>query len=94
MIWILIPLAGIGLGALAIYTEHRRKMAMIEKGLNPDARKESTAQEKLSGALVTAGVGAAFTLFYFLTGTSAWALLVGLIVFFVGLGRTIAFFYR
>lgn len=92
IILILIPLAGIGIGGLAIYTEHKQKMAMIERGINPAAKKEATPKERLSGSLVTLGVGAAFVIFYFLSGTLVWFLLAGLIVFFVGLGRTIAFF--
>lgn len=91
---ILIPLAGIGIGGLAVYTEHKQKMAMIERGINPEAQKEVTSQENLSRSLVTLGVGAAFVIFYFLTGTVVWLLLVGLIVFFVGLGRTIAYFMQ
>lgn len=93
-IWILIPLAGIGIGALAIYTEHKRKMAMIERGINPEEKPETTAQEKLSSALVTFGVGAALTLFYFLSGITVWLLLAGLIVLFVGLAKTISFFLQ
>ena len=94
IVWILVPLAGIGLSALAVYTEHRRKMAMIERGMNPEAQKETTPYERLSGSLVTLGVGAAITIFYFLANTYVWFLLAGLIVLFVGLGRTIALFAR
>lgn len=32
VIWVLVPIVGILCGILAIYIEHRQKMAMIEKG--------------------------------------------------------------
>lgn len=38
-IWVLVPVVGILCGMLAIYVEHRQKMAMIEKGINPVEKK-------------------------------------------------------
>jgi len=36
MIWVLVPVIGILCGMLAIYAEHKQKMAMIEKGIKPE----------------------------------------------------------
>ncbi len=33
LVWILVPLAGICVVIVAIYTEHRQKMSVIEKGI-------------------------------------------------------------
>lgn len=89
VIGLLIPLAAMGVGALGVVLEHKRKMAMIDRGIEPESK-----QERISWSLVITALGAAITLFYFLTGISAWLLLAGLIALFVGIAKTVSFFIK
>jgi len=40
---VLVPLAGVCVVIVAIYTEHRQKMAMIEKGIKPEELRKAQA---------------------------------------------------
>ncbi len=94
-IWVLIPLVGILCGMLAIYTEHRQKMAMIEKGINPVEKKakDSTGESGLLiGGLVLVGIGLAFLVTQLITQLEAWLYLPGFFFFFMGIALVIAYF--
>ena len=43
LVWVLVPLAAICVAIVAIYTEHRQKMAMIEKGTKPEELRRAEA---------------------------------------------------
>jgi hypothetical protein len=96
-VWVFVPLAGIALGAMAIYLEHEKKMALIQKGIDPDEKErkkwEHFKKGKLTGGLIMMGVGAAFLL----TGVTVWTeaipqlYLMGLVSGFVGIALIISY---
>ena len=52
---------GILCGMQVIYTEHKQKMAMIEKGMKPEAlHPPHKPEDMLIGGLVVIGIGFAF----------------------------------
>jgi heme O synthase-like polyprenyltransferase len=53
---------GIGVAAFAIWTEHKRDMALIEKGLYQTKKPGPPGQTTLAWGLVLALVGIAFTI--------------------------------
>ncbi len=89
--WVLIPLAGIFVGALAIWTEHKRKLAMIERGKDPEPERKRK-RDDFQGGIVMMGIGAAFLI----TGFILWTELVGpfgligLICAFIGLALVLS----
>ncbi len=94
-IWVLVPIVGICCGMLAIYAEHRQKMAMIEKGISPaeNKAKDSTGEGGLLiGGLVLIGIGLAFLITQLITQLEAWLYLPGFFFFFMGIAITIAYF--
>jgi len=94
-IWVLVPVVGILCGMLAIYVEHRQKMAMIEKGINPVEKKtkDSTGEGGLViGGLVLVGIGLAFLVTQLITQLEAWLYLPGFFFFFMGIALVIAYF--
>jgi len=57
-IFVLVPIVGMLVAIVAILAEHREKMAMIERGLNPkDLKPPASPQDLLKGGLVLAGMG-------------------------------------
>ena len=40
-VWVLVPLAGVCVAIVAIYAEHRQKIAMIEKGIKPEELRQA-----------------------------------------------------
>jgi len=93
-VWVLIPLGVIGLGALSIYFDHKKRMAMIAKGMNPDKEKrEAWKRGKLTGGLVMMGIGAAFLV----TAITIWTeaipqlYLLGLVCGFIGIALVISY---
>jgi len=92
-IWVLIPLFGILCGMLAIYAEHRQKMAMIEKGIKPEElRPRHKPEDMLIGGLVVIGVGLAFLVTQMLAGLTKWLMLPGFILLFIGIALTVSYF--
>ncbi len=94
-IWVLVPVVGILCGMLAIYVEHRQKMAMIEKGINPVEKKveDSTGEGGLViGGLVLVGIGLAFLLTQLITQLETWLYLPGFLFFFMGIALIIGHF--
>jgi len=94
-IWVLIPVAGILCGMVAIYTEHRQKMAMIEKGIKPEELHRAgmhKPQDILVGGLVVTGIGLAFLVTEILGGLSKWLLLPGFILLFIGIALTVSYY--
>ncbi|MCD4740554.1 hypothetical protein K8R43_05205 [archaeon] len=92
-IWVLIPIGGICLGALAIYLEHQKKMAMIEQGFDPEKEDQQYRKEdRIQGGLVMIGIGAAFLISGFVVWTDFMQPygLVGLICGFIGLALLIS----
>ena len=92
-IWVLIPLAGIFIGGLAIYLEHKQKMALIKKGISPEEEEQKKAKrDKFTGGLVMMGIGAAFLL----SGFGIWTEfmqeygLVGLVCGFIGIALVLS----
>ncbi|KCZ72779.1 hypothetical protein ANME2D_01213 [Candidatus Methanoperedens nitroreducens] len=51
-----IPLAGVGIAALAIYLDYKKKMAMIEKGLVPE-EEEYRPESRLGWGIAILGIG-------------------------------------
>ena len=94
-IWVLVPVVGIFCGMLAIYAEHRQKMAMIEKGINPveNKAKDSTGEGGLLiGGLVLIGMGLAFLVTQLVTQLEVWLYLPGFFFFFMGIALIIGYF--
>lgn len=94
-IWILIPLAGIAVGIVAILCEHREKMAMIAKGLIPPekgASKPSRPEDTLRGGLITAAIGIAFLLAQLMGNLNHWLLVPVFLLIAIG-GALVAFVF-
>ena len=94
-IWVLVPVVGILCGMLAIYAEHRQKMAMIEKGINPAEKKDTDSSGErglLIGGLVLVGIGLSFLLTQLITQLETWLYLPGFFFFFMGIALVIAYF--
>ena len=94
-IWVLIPIFGIVAGMLTIWTEHRRKMAMIEKGIYPETAREVRAgkpENTLIGGLVVFGIGLAFLITQLVGGLIDWMLLPGFILLFIGIALTVGYY--
>jgi uncharacterized membrane protein len=93
MIWVLVPLVGILCGMLAIYTEHKQKMAMIEKGIKPEElHPPHKPEDMLIGGLVVIGIGFAFLVTRILGGLTAWLMLPGFILLFIGIALTVGYY--
>jgi len=94
-IWVLIPMFGILCGMLAIYTEHKQKMAMIEKGIKPEELRKAEVhkpEDMLIGGLVVIGVGLAFLVTQVIAGLIRWLLLPGFILLFIGIALTVGYY--
>ena len=94
---ILIPIVaiifGIALAGWAIYWDHKKKMALIEKGLysqEEHAKPKNPAQQVLGWGLVLTGFGIALLIGFFWGGTPDVAL-PGLIFGFIGVALLIFF---
>lgn len=86
-IWILVPLAGIAVGIVAILCEHREKMAMIAKGLMPQEkgpRGPLKPEDTLQRGTVTASIGVAFLLAQALGNLSGWLLVPAFVLILAG----------
>lgn len=86
-LWILIPLAGIATGIVAILCEHREKMAMIAKGLMPQEKRSqgsSQPEDTLRKGIVTASLGVAFLLAQVLGNLNSWFLVPAFILICTG----------
>jgi hypothetical protein len=96
-IWVLIPLAGIAVGIVAILAEHREKMAMIAKGLWPQEKRPqgpSRPEDTLREGIITASVGVALLLAQVLGNLSPWLLVPAFILICVGGALTATVFLR
>ena len=96
-IWVLVPVVGVLCGMLAIYTEHRQKMAMIEKGMNPEDLKKIKGFEGgkgglVIGGLVLVGMGFAFLLAQIITQLEKWLYFPGFFFLFTGIALIISYF--
>lgn len=92
---VLAPLAGMCVAIVAIYTEHRQKMAMIEKGIKPEElRKAQTFRPEgmLIGGLVLIGIGFAFLLAQILGELSKWIYIPGFFFLFIGIALMISYY--
>ncbi len=91
-IWVLIPIAGIMVAIVAILSEHRQKMVLIEKGmkwedLNPPPQPEAT----LKGGIIVFFIGIAFLLAQLIGRLTAWLLLPGFILLFIGIALVVVY---
>jgi len=80
---------------LAIYTEHRQKMAMIEKGIKPEDLRRVEAhkpEDMLIGGLVVIGIGLAFLVTQIVGGLIKWLMLPGFILLFIGIALTVSYY--
>jgi len=80
---------------LAIYTEHKQKMAMIEKGIKPEELRKAEVhkpEDMLIGGLVVIGVGLAFLVTQVIAGLIRWLLLPGFILLFIGIALTVGYY--
>jgi len=98
MAWLalLIPilgiLCGIICGSLAIWTDHKQKMAMIEKGIKPEELHPRRPEDILIAGLVVIGIGIAFLLVHFWIGLTRWLTLPGFILLFIGIALTTSYY--
>ena len=93
MIWVLVPLVGILCGMLAIYTEHKQRMAMIEKGVKPEElHPPHKPEDMLIGGLVVIAIGLAFLVTKILGRLTAWVMLPGFILLFIGIALTVSYY--
>lgn len=86
-IWVLIPLAGIATGLVAILCEHREKMAMIAKGLIPREKGPQgppQPEDILRKGIVTTSIGVALLLAQALGNLSSWLLIPAFILICTG----------
>ncbi|MGQ9622897.1 MAG: DUF6249 domain-containing protein [Candidatus Caldatribacteriaceae bacterium] len=84
-IFVLVPIVGMLVGIVAILAEHREKMAMIERGLNPkDLKPPTSPQDLLKGGLVLARIGAGFLLAQAVGQITPWLPLPAFL--FIGIG--------
>lgn len=93
-VWVLIPLAGIAIGGLAIYLDHQKKMALIEKGMKEkDVEKKWDKRDHFRGGLVMMGIGAAFLIsaFTFWADEMTAFGFVGLICGFIGIALVLSY---
>jgi len=94
-IWVLVPVVGILCGMLAIYVEHRQKMAMIEKGINPVEKKDKYSIGEgglVIGGLVLVGIGLAFLITQLIAQLEVWLYLPGFFFLFMGIALIIGYF--
>jgi len=92
-IFILVPIVGMLVAIVAILAEHREKMAMIERGLNPkDLKPPPSPQDLLKGGLVLAGMGAGFLLTQLVGRVTPWLLLPAFLFVGIGGGLVASFF--
>jgi len=93
MIWVLVPVIGILCGMLAIYAEHKQKMAMIEKGIKPEElHPPHKPEDILIGGLVAIGIGLAFLVTKILGRLTGWLILPGFILLFIGIALTVSYY--
>jgi len=93
MIWVLVPVIGILCGMLAIYTEHKQKMTMIEKGIKPEElHPPHKPEDMLIGGLVVIGIGLAFLVTKLLGRLTSWLMLPGFILLFIGIALTVSYY--
>ena len=89
---LLIPIVGIvfGLGIvlMAIWTEHKRDMALIEKGLYTESRRDSHGRNALVWGLILTLVGVALVIAWTILGNRA-LVLPGLIGAAIGIALLI-----
>ncbi len=93
--WIiaLVPIVGMLVGIVAILAEHRQKMAMIERGLNPkDLKPPASPQDLLKGGLVVVGMGAGFFLTQVVGRITPWLFLPAFLFIGIGGGLVASFF--
>lgn len=96
-IWILVPLAGIAVGIVAILAEHQEKMAMIARGLLPQEKKPQgppQPEDMLRQGFITASVGAGILLAQLLGHLSPWLLVPAMMLVCVGGALIAAVFVR
>lgn len=92
-IFVLVPIVGMLVGIVAILAEHREKMAMIERGLNPkDLKPPASPQDLLRGGLVLVGLGAGFLLTQAVGRISPWLFLPAFLFIGIGGGLVASFF--
>ena len=92
---ILVPLAGMCVVIVAIYTEHRQKMAMIEKGIKPEELRKAQAprpEGMLIGGLVLIGIGFAFLLAQILGELNKWIYVPSFFFLFIGIALMISYY--
>ena len=95
LVWILVPLAAICVAIVAIYTEHRQKMAMIEKGIKPEELRRAEAPRPegllIAGSILIA-IGLAFLLAQILGELTKWLYVPGFFFLFVGKALIISYY--
>ena len=92
-IFVLVPIVGMLVAIVAILAEHREKMAMIERGLNPkDLKPPASPQDLLKGGLVLAGMGVGLLLTQLVGRITPWLLLLAFLFVGIGGGLVASFF--
>lgn len=87
-IWVFIPIVGILWGMLAVYANHQEKMAMIEKGIEPEEiypHRPRKLEDMFIGGMVAIGIGLAFLVTQLFATLSKWLVLPGFILLFTGI---------
>lgn len=90
----LVPIVGTIFGCsiaiIVIYTDHKRDMALIEKGLYKHTPMELTKKVLLAGLILVAIGTAVFLGIYWEVGLGAWTI-AGLLPCFIGIALLISY---
>lgn len=97
MSWMLIVIVAIISGTVfamfVIYLGHKQRMAMIEKGIKPEElHPPHKPEDMLIGGLVVIGIGLAFLVTKILGRLTAWLMLPGFILLFIGIALTVSYY--
>ncbi|ELZ78535.1 hypothetical protein C455_12648 [Haloferax larsenii JCM 13917] len=90
--FVLLGIAILGFGAVAVYLDHKKEMALIESGQYADADRDSRAWI-LGGGLLLLALGLGSVVSSFLSGGSG-AVGEGVTAVFVGLAALAYYFYK
>lgn len=94
-VWVFIPIVGMCVAIVAIYTEHRQKMAMIEKGIKPEESHRTKGPNRTAmviGGLVLIGMGFAFLVAQLLGGLDKRLYVPSFFFLFVGIALVVGYY--
>ena len=91
-VYILIPIVASIIVGLAIFLRYKKDMAMIKKGINPQAIKE---EDNLTAGLILLGIaiGLYFGFYYGFGGFDAY-MIAPLVLFFIGIALLLSYWAK